>query len=132
MVSKSNHLLNIKGDERLVFPCDRNRIIQVLVNLVDNAVNYSPKGSAVDVLVEGSGSDIMFQVSDEGIGLSSEDAVEIFKPFPNIHIAGISHGSGLGLNISKGIIELHGGAIWVESKGRGYGSKFIFTIPMTG
>jgi signal transduction histidine kinase len=70
-----------------------------------------------------------FSVTDEGIGLSSEDIPKLFKPFPDIRKPGHYEGTGLGLSICKGIVELHGGEMWAESPGMGRGSTFNFIIP---
>ena len=62
--------------------------------------------------------------------MSEVDLSKLFQPFPDIFVDGVTDGTGLGLNICKSIVELHGGAIWAESDGLGKGSKFYFTIPM--
>ncbi len=69
------------------------------------------------------------QIIDKGIGLSKEDLNKLFKPFPNIRKEEHVTGTGLGLSITKGIIELHGGRIWVESKGLEKGATINFTLP---
>jgi len=69
-------------------------------------------------------------VVDEGIGIDVSDLSKLFTPFPEFEPTVRGKGSGLGLSICKGIVELHGGKIWAESEGLGKGSKFIFTIPL--
>ncbi|HIH87661.1 TPA: GAF domain-containing sensor histidine kinase, partial [Candidatus Bathyarchaeota archaeon] len=112
-----------------VVDADRDRLIQVLANLVGNASKFSPEGSAIQLLVEERGGEVLFSVRDEGVGIPPEDLPKLFKPFPGIHVEGNREGTGLGLNICKGIVELHGGRIWAESGGLGKGSTFSFTIP---
>jgi PAS domain S-box-containing protein len=108
---------------------DRDRIIQVLANLVNNASKFSPEGSTIHISVEKRGRGALFKIIDNGVGISESDLPKLFKPFPGIHVEGNLEGSGLGLCICRGIVELHGGRIKVESQGRGKGSTFSFTIP---
>jgi len=76
---------------------------------------------------------VFFNVQNNGIGFSAEDAEKLFKPFPDIDRPVVSEQSvGLGLSICKGIIDLHGGEITAESLGRGKGAKFTFSLPLTG
>jgi PAS domain S-box-containing protein len=130
IVDRSGHMLRIKIDESLEFMCDKARINQVLVNLVNNAWKYSPVGSEVSVEVNQTDVSVLFSIIDHGVGLSDEDISKLFIAFPDIQVKEYSHGSGLGLSICKGIVELHGGEIWAESEGHGKGSKFSFTIPI--
>lgn len=110
--------------------CDKNRLYQVLINLMDNARKYSSEGSDVILDTSHDVNSVLFSVSDQGIGIEEEDKDKLFKPFPDIHNPNVSHGSGLGLSICKGLVELHGGRIWVESEGRGNGSTFSFSVPI--
>lgn len=125
----SNHVLEIIQDTSIVMKCNKPRLVQVLVNLVNNATKYSREYSKIIVRVSPEDDHVRFEVEDEGIGLSRDDLTKLFIPFPDIRVLNVRHGSGLGLSICKGIVELHGGRIWAESEGRGKGSKFIFTIP---
>ena len=86
--------------------------------------------SCVSFKVEACDNLVVFSVMDQGIGVSNEDMSKLFVPFPNIFIPDVSHGSGLGLSISKGIVELYEGRIWIESEGKGKGTTFSFTIPV--
>lgn len=130
LIKQKNHELVIDADREYMYFCDKARLMQVLTNLVDNAVKYSPEGSTITVTVENTPDRVQFSVRDEGVGLSKEDMDDLFQPFPHIKVEGVRHGSGLGLSICKGIVELHGGEIWAESEGRGKGSTFYFQIPM--
>ncbi|MDE1838370.1 MAG: HAMP domain-containing histidine kinase [Thaumarchaeota archaeon] len=123
--------LKIVGVNELIY-ADKNRIEQVIVNLVKNSVDFVPKiDGKITIVVEKDGSsNLLFSVRDNGEGIKSEDLGKIFTKF----YRGASKpsrmygGSGLGLAICKGIVEAHGGKIWVES-GLRNGSLFKFTIP---
>ena len=105
---------------------DRQRIAQVLVNLVSNALRVTPRGGVVTVGVESSGSDLLFRVSDTGPGIPEDHLPRLFQRF--WRPAGATGlGAGLGLTIARGIVEAHGGRIWVETSPQG--STFWFTVP---
>ncbi len=113
------------------FTFDKTRIEQVLMNLANNAIKYSPKNSTVTVTVEKSGDFIKTSITDQGIGIPAEELGLLFNPFQKTSIkptAGESS-TGLGLAISKKIIEKHGGTIAAEST-VGKGSTFYFTLPV--
>jgi PAS domain S-box-containing protein len=119
--------INIETDEKTL-QCDELRIIQVFINLITNASNYSPEHTKIDVTITANEKEFKFCVKDQGIGITEDEMPKLFKPFPDIQTN--SHqGTGLGLSICKGIVNLHGGDIWVESEGRDMGSDFYFTIP---
>jgi len=108
---------------------DKDRINQVFVNLINNALKFTNEGY-VEISILDKGKSVECTVSDTGIGISEEDLTRIFSKFAQFgRISGPGEkGTGLGLAISKGIIELHQGKLWVESK-LGHGSRFIFTLP---
>ena len=112
---------------------DADKIQDVLLNLIDNAIKYTAKGS-VTVTVEAGPKEVRVNVADTGIGIKPQDAKELFNKFVRgPQIAQIHpDGSGLGLFIAKSIVEGHSGKIWVESNGEGKGSTFSFTIPLDG
>jgi len=106
---------------------DRDRLLQVLTNLVDNALKFTPKGGTITVKSELQDHEIRFSVSDTGPGIPAADRDRVFEPYWRApHTA--QPGAGLGLAIAKQIVEQHGGRIWVESQ-EGHGSTFIFAIP---
>lgn len=109
---------------------DRNQLIQVLVNLLNNAVKFTHDGE-ITLGARLSGGLVEFFVSDTGEGIFPEETESIFKPFCRIaeNVPGRPKGSGLGLSISKSIVEFHGGKIWVASE-VGKGSTFFFTVPV--
>jgi len=107
--------------------CDRFRILQVLTNLVGNALKFAPPGSAVQVRMTSEPAHTMFSVSDRGPGIPEDDRARLFDRYWKGSPAA-EPGSGLGLFIAKGIVEAHGGRIWVEST-PGNGATFSFTLP---
>lgn len=109
---------------------DNKRIRQVLSNLLRNAIHFSPAGGTVSISVHDRGSDIVTEVADTGEGICPEMQKQLFTKFYQIaRQAGPgSKGNGLGLAICKGIINVHGGSIWVESE-PGKGSRFFFSLP---
>lgn len=110
---------------------DRDRITQTLVNLVGNAVKFAPAGSEVVLACRATDGGIEFEVRDFGPGIPPELVSQIFEPFTQVNRSDAQElgGSGLGLAISKGLVEQHGGRIWVESK-LGEGSAFKFVLPL--
>jgi len=109
---------------------DGRRITQCLMNLVGNALKFCKRGR-VAVWVERRGDDLLYQVSDTGIGIPKEELKNIFTEFQQVDTAITREfsGTGLGLNITKKFVEMHGGRIWVESE-LGKGSTFFFSIPL--
>ena len=109
---------------------DGKRITQCLVNLVGNALKFSKRGS-VAVWVERQGDNLLYRVSDTGIGIPQNELENIFGEFQQVDTAITREfsGTGLGLNITKKFVEMHGGRIWVESE-LGKGSTFFFLIPL--
>jgi len=115
--------------EELVIRCDPIRIGQVLHNLLSNAIKFSPSSGRIDVEARRAGEAVMFAVTDRGIGIAAEDRSRIFKPFGRAASGSrIAPGTGLGLSVSKRIVEAHGGRLEVESK-PGSGSTFRVFVP---
>lgn len=108
---------------------DRDRVKQVLLNLLTNAAKFSADGEPIDLTVEPSDDHVLVRVVDHGPGIKQADMDRLFTRFSRLETTvNQSSGSGVGLYVSKTIIELHGGAIWVESKA-GEGATFAFTLP---
>jgi PAS domain S-box-containing protein len=107
---------------------DRARLLQVLSNLVGNALKFTPAGGAVRVGAEGAGEAVRFWVSDTGRGIDPEHLPRLFERFWQAR-RGDRQGLGLGLSIAKAIVDAHGGRIWAEST-PGAGSTFSFTLPI--
>jgi histidine kinase len=112
---------------------DEDRISQVLLNLIGNALQYTTSGGEVEISVKQVGNEAHFSVTDTGIGISPEHLPHIFTRFYRVDKsrARASGGSGIGLTIAKHIIEAHGGRIWAESPGPDQGSTFFFTLPLS-
>lgn len=108
-------------------PYDHDRVLQVLANLLGNALKFTSRGGRVDLLVESVGGEIRFAVSDTGCGIAPDQLGVIFERFRQA-TARERSGLGLGLYISRCIVEAHGGRIWAESR-PGEGSSFYFTLP---
>lgn len=104
---------------------DENRLVQILFNLIGNAVKYTPQGQ-VAVRARQYGGFVEVYVEDTGVGIPKDKFETIFQPFEQLSESD-EEGTGLGLKITKQLVEIHGGRIWVESE-VGKGSKFIFTI----
>ena len=103
----------------------------IVVNLLSNAVKFTPHGGSVLIQAAREGDELVVSVSDRGIGVKPEDQKRIFEPFEQVDSRSSRRhfGTGLGLSLSKKLVELHGGRMWVESEGEGRGSTFRFTIP---
>jgi signal transduction histidine kinase len=106
---------------------DRDRILQVLSNLVGNATKVTAEGGQIALRVEARGHDLLFAVSDDGPGISEENVKYLFERYWR-SVDATYKGTGLGLAIARGIVNAHGGRIWVESE-LGHGATFLFTIP---
>jgi len=115
--------------ERELVPGDERRVRQVIFNLLSNAVKFTPQGGSVDVWTTRVNGEVRVSVCDTGPGIAPGDQERIFEEFQQTE-AGLEQreGTGLGLALSKRLVELHGGRIWVESE-PGSGSTFTFTLP---
>jgi signal transduction histidine kinase len=112
----------IMGDER--------KVKQVLLNLLSNALKFTPEGGRIDVSAAFSDGTVEVSVADTGVGIAPEDQEAVFEEFRQVGTADKRvEGTGLGLALSRKFIELHGGRIWVTSQ-LGAGSTFTFTIPV--
>lgn len=126
----SRHALRLAApDGPLIGWWDRERLEQVFTNLLTNAIKYSPDGGEVLVRIEERGSSAQVSVQDQGVGIPVEAQPRIFDRFYRAAGGGQVRGLGLGLYITRGIIEAHGGRIWVEST-PGQGATFYFTLSL--
>ena len=123
--------IDIEPDLPLVM-ADRQRIVQVLVNLLANASRHSPPASVIRVSAERDGVHVGVSVSDEGRGIPAERLPHLFRKFSGGGSEETGGDTGLGLAICKGIVEAHGGRILAESDGPGLGARFTFTLPTVG
>jgi len=108
---------------------DSTRIQQVVVNLLHNAIKFTPTGGQVTVRASQQDRGIQFVVTDTGIGIAADDLSRIFERFYKVDRSRATSGTGLGLAIARHLVEAHGGRIWAESE-VGKGTKFYFTIPL--
>ena len=125
----ADHRLVLDAPARLEGVWDGERLDQLLTNLVSNAIKYSPAGTEVHVSVRGGAGEARVCVSDHGVGLDPDQVKRLFQPFTRLYPGQEVRGVGLGLYISKAIVEAHGGRIWVESA-PGQGSTFTVALPL--
>ncbi len=134
---KQVRLISLPGNqavENLQVLVDEDRIIQVLTNLVGNALAYTSNGGEVTVLVQRVGHEVQFSIKDTGIGIPAESLPHIFDRFYRVDKSrsrAAGGGSGIGLTIARAFVEAHAGRIWAESAGEGQGSTFLFTLPLS-
>lgn len=136
LMKHNNHTVIKKLKENVKLNIDDKKISRVLTNLILNAIKYTPQNGKIEVSTQiDSDDNFIFAIKDNGIGIEEKDQELIFQKFGKIRGEEIvkyeldSHGSGLGLFISKEIIELHGGEMWFESAGKNNGTTFYFKLP---
>ncbi len=129
---RHNILTSVADAVPATVPMDKNKMKEVLINLVNNAIKYAPDGGDVTVAVQMEEGNLRMDVTDQGMGLSAENQKKLFQMFFRTDQAQASQirGTGLGLAITKGIVEAHGGAIRVSSEGEGKGSTFTVVMPV--
>jgi len=120
-----------RPDCSVIVDVDRERMFQVMLNLLNNAAKYAEEGTEAAVTISVSANEVRVAVADEGPGIGSDELETVFESFYRSKSARTSKvsGSGLGLSIARGFIEAQGGKIWAEST-LGKGSTFIFTLPL--
>ncbi|BAS29258.1 sensor histidine kinase [Limnochorda pilosa] len=111
---------------------DSDRTLQVLTNLLNNALRYTPPEGSVEVTADRHGLDVRFSVRDTGVGIAPEHLPHLFERFYRVDPSRsrAAGGSGIGLTIARALVEAMGGRIWVESPGPGRGATFSFTLPV--
>lgn len=119
--------VEVRADSGLLAAVDPRRIRQVLGNLLDNALRYSPPGGTVTVAVTRVGSELHVSVQDQGPGVPPADLPHVFERFYQGDKSRTGEGTGLGLAIARELVQAHGGRIWVENRG---GAVFTFTLPL--
>jgi len=131
LVAARGHRTNVVvKDPELVVVGDRDRLVQVVANLVGNSAKYTPPNGEIRVIVERSDSAATIRVVDTGIGIAAQDLREIFAPFSQVHTYSPREGLGIGLFVVKSLIELHGGTVEAASEGPGAGSTFTVRLPL--
>jgi signal transduction histidine kinase len=130
-VSRGGITLAQTIDERLgMIRADERKVKQVLLNLLSNALKFTPEGGRIDVRAAVDNGMIEIAVADTGVGIAPEDQKAVFEEFRQVGTAAKKvEGTGLGLALARKFIELHGGRIWVKSQ-VGVGSTFTFTLPV--
>jgi len=130
LAKQKKQTLNLEVAPYIKINADDQRIEQVLLNLLSNAIKYTPEGGQIFLRAAKDGNRLVVNVQDTGPGIPNEEKRKLFVPYyhPSTDRSGIP-GLGLGLAISKQIVELHGGAIWVQSE-IGKGSTFSFSLPL--
>jgi len=122
----------VSPEEDLLVLADPDRLERILTNLLSNALKYSPPESEVVVTMARRGEQVVTSVSDRGQGVGPEEMGNLFRRYYRTEAAQARQGGlGLGLYVTKGLVEAHGGQIWVESE-LGKGSTFSFTLPAAG
>jgi signal transduction histidine kinase len=128
-IKKQYLILNIKSNLPMIY-ADEDRLRQVLLNLLNNALKFTPPSGRIIISGQSQDDRLIVEIEDEGCGMDEEEKREIFNTKYNFKInRGKPDSLGLGLPLSKMLIELHGGEIWFESR-KGNGSKFSFSIPV--
>ncbi|MBD3194779.1 MAG: PAS domain S-box protein [Candidatus Lokiarchaeota archaeon] len=129
-----NQEIKLNLNNKMVAEFDKERIYEVISNLIVNAIKFTPPGGKISINSEDAGDSYIISVKDTGVGLDEKEKRILFKQFGKIERYGKGYdlgieGTGMGLYISKKIIDLHNGDIWAESEGRNKGSTFYFRIP---
>jgi signal transduction histidine kinase/ActR/RegA family two-component response regulator len=136
VLSVSVHKKNLRFDYETVpvdiwLKGDRDKIAELLTNIITNAIKFTPEGGSIIVSLSTDGITGTIAVRDTGIGMRQEDIPKVFDRFKQLEkVDHHTEGSGLGMTISKSIVELHGGTIWIESA-EGKGTTVFFTLPVT-
>ncbi|MHA2180143.1 MAG: PAS domain-containing sensor histidine kinase [Promethearchaeota archaeon] len=130
-----NHSIELEIKNNILLNIDREQIYEVITNLLRNAIIYTPLNGNINIQTSFENSSVIISIKDNGIGFTKREKSQIFRQFGKINRQDLGldlaiEGSGLGLFISKRIIEAHDGQIWVESEGRNKGATFSFSLPL--
>ena len=133
IINEKNHNLVLNIDEDITLNVDSERFFEIISNLLSNAVKFTPKNGKIELSCDQrDDGTYLFKVKDNGIGLKADELGKLFQKFQTIReYSGENYmkGTGIGLFISKGFVEAHGGKIWATSDGHNKGTTFSFTIP---
>ncbi len=130
VADRHGHTINVDAGEGIMLHGDRERIEQVMINVISNSIKYTPEGGKIDVRLKPDGDNVMLYVRDNGVGIPEEDMARLFERFYRVEKSRTSGkgGTGLGLAITKEIVEAHGGTVNVKSK-VGYGTLMTILLP---
>jgi signal transduction histidine kinase len=132
MMSKFHHRLTVHLPEGPIeLNADSTRLAQIFTNLLNNAAKFTPAGGLISLTVDTTDTTISVSVVDSGVGLTEADLTSIFDMFTSVgrDTAGLHEGLGIGLNLVRRLVEMHGGSVIARSQGLGKGSEFIVTLP---
>ncbi|WP_233887795.1 hybrid sensor histidine kinase/response regulator [Paraburkholderia flagellata] len=130
-IENARHTLTVsEAAEPLHLHGDDVRLAQVFANLLNNAAKYTPEGGRIDIAVERGLERVVVTVADNGMGFTQEESPLLFTLFGRLHPERHTDGLGVGLALSKKLVELHGGTISAESDGRNLGSRFVVSLPV--
>jgi signal transduction histidine kinase/CheY-like chemotaxis protein len=129
--AKGHQLLTSIDEQPIVLDADPLRLAQVVANLLTNAAKYTDPGGTIELLAGRRGDEVVIEVQDNGIGIPPASIPEVFRMFAQLQHAGerTRGGLGIGLALSKGLVELHGGTLTATSEGSGQGSRFTIRLP---
>jgi len=128
LAEKKSLALSFQGDEALAVKADSTRFKQILMNLLGNAIKFTPEGGQIEVFAKPQNGDVRVEIRDTGPGIPPEEQKRIFDAFVRLQQTGNAEGTGLGLAITQRLVEMHGGQLGLESQ-VGQGSCFYFTLP---
>jgi signal transduction histidine kinase len=134
-VEAKNHTLDVRlPDMSTVVVVDRIKLGMAIINLLNNAIKFTPSGGQITLSHERKPNAIWIMVSDTGVGIPHDQLERIFEEFHQVedHMTRRHGGMGLGLSIARALVEAHGGRLWAESEGPGLGSTFYISLPVTG
>lgn len=126
-----NQRIELLVNKRPMVIADEQRLIEIVDNLINNAIKYSPKGELIRVTVDEREGRAIIKVQDNGPGLSEDDKSNMFRPYAKLsaHPTGNENSTGLGLSIVRQLVEAHYGKVWAESDGKGHGTAFYAALP---
>ncbi len=133
VIEKKKQGIELCLPKKLTIRIDKFKIDRVITNLLSNAIKFTPIEGTISIRLEVINNMVKFSICDTGIGIETEDTEKLFKKFSRINNEKLKsidrEGTGLGLYLSKKIIDLHQGEMWVHSDGKDQGSTFYFTLP---
>ncbi len=135
LAAKREHSINVEIPDSIITKFEKEEIHEVISNLLINAIKYTPKKGRIDIRTEMLEDFVIVSIKDNGIGFTEDEKAKLFQQFGKIERYGKEldlgiDGTGLGLYLSKKIVESHGGKIWMESEGKNKGSTFYFSLPL--